>query len=190
MDVESASLRSMPANISGQNGSAESNGAVTSLTQLLSVSKTILLQAVDLLDNYLTSDDQLTTHSKFLPGSTIGICNPTYHQEHSSTLISTSRQGKHLRHARDHFILLLNCISSPPPHILSYDTRSRNTPMESSLSAAREAFVEAIQYLETNIPNAQMNAPITLHAVTPHAQLFETTFGREVQNLEVSPDVI
>ena len=41
--------------------------------QQLSVAKTVLLQAVDLIDNHLTSDEQLTTHSKYMPGSTIGI---------------------------------------------------------------------------------------------------------------------
>jgi hypothetical protein len=43
------------------------------LTQLLSVSTTILAQALDLVENVLTSDEQLTVHSKYLPGSTIGI---------------------------------------------------------------------------------------------------------------------
>jgi hypothetical protein len=52
--------------------------------------------------------------------------------------------------------------------------------MESSRSAAREALVEAIRLIETVVPNTQMNAPITLHAVTPYPQQFETTFGREV----------
>jgi len=132
---------------------------VTQLAQLVSVSKTILLQAVDLVENHLTSDDQLTVHSKFLPGSTI---------------------GKHLRHARDHFTLLLDCISSPPPHILSYDTRSRNTPVESSLTAAREALLETIRRLEKVVPEAKLNEPVTLNAVTPHTQVFETSFGREL----------
>lgn len=181
MHVESTAPT--PANISAQNGSAESNGTVTSLTQLLSVSKTVLLQAVDLLDNYLTSDDQLTMHSKFLPGSTIGISNLCQkHLSHTNITI-----GKHLRHARDHFVLLVKCISSPQPHVLSYDTRNRNTPMESNRSAAREALVETIQHLETVILSTQMNAPITLHAVTPHPQQFETTFGREVRTLGLLP---
>lgn len=59
--------------------------------------------------------------------------------------------------------------------------------MESSRSAARDALVEAIQHLETVVPNAQMNMPITLHAVTPHLQQFETTFGREVRKPEMLP---
>lgn len=42
------------------------------LCQQISVAKTVLLQAIDLLDNYLTSDEQLSVHSQFLPGSTIG----------------------------------------------------------------------------------------------------------------------
>lgn len=42
------------------------------LMQLLSVSTTVLTQAQDLVDNVLTSDDQLQVNSKYLPGSTIG----------------------------------------------------------------------------------------------------------------------
>ncbi|GLB36415.1 hypothetical protein LshimejAT787_0307030 [Lyophyllum shimeji] len=123
------------------------------------ITVTILLQAVDLLDNYLTSDDQLTISSKFLPGSTI---------------------GKHLRHARDHFVLLMESVSAPPPHILSYDKRCRNTPMEGSRAAARAALVEAIEQLEECVPRTRMDAPLTLHAVTPDLQEFQTTFGREL----------
>lgn len=40
--------------------------------QLLSVSTTVLAQAQDLVENVLTSDEQLQVHSKYLPGSTIG----------------------------------------------------------------------------------------------------------------------
>ncbi|KAG5639294.1 hypothetical protein H0H81_004496 [Sphagnurus paluster] len=141
----------------GQIGCSDSESAA-SLTSLLHVSKIILLQAVDVLDNYLTSDAQLTRSSKFLPGSTI---------------------GKHLRHARDHFVLLIDSVTSPPPHILSYDKRCRNTPMEGSRSAARAALVEAIEQLEARVPLVRMDTPITLHAVTPELQEFETTFGRE-----------
>ncbi|KAF8078337.1 hypothetical protein FPV67DRAFT_1464963 [Lyophyllum atratum] len=146
MHAESPSSTSMPSsnNNSGQTGCSDCE-TVAPLTSLLSVSKTVLLQAVDLLDNYLTSDDQLTVNSKFLPGSTI---------------------GKHLRHARDHFVLLVESVSSPPPHILSYDTRCRNTPMEGSRSAARAALVEAIDQLEARVPLTRMDAPMTLHATS------------------------
>jgi hypothetical protein len=44
----------------------------TPLTQLLVVAVTVLQQAADLVENVLTSDEQLTVHSKYLPGSTIG----------------------------------------------------------------------------------------------------------------------
>lgn len=43
------------------------------LKQLLYVSVTVLRQAIDLLDNHLTSDGQLSIHAKYLPGSTIGM---------------------------------------------------------------------------------------------------------------------
>jgi len=131
----------------------------TPLTQLLSVSTTILAQALDLVENVLTSDEQLTIHSKYLPGSTI---------------------GKHLRHARDHFLLLLDSVSSPPPHELSYDIRLRNTPMESKLTDARTALKEIISKLEEVVPRAKLDEPMTLHAITPHAQILQTSFGREL----------
>ncbi|KAG8726130.1 hypothetical protein FRC12_023677, partial [Ceratobasidium sp. 428] len=53
--------------------------------QLTEVARAVLGQAVDLLQNTLSDDDQLTYQSKYIPGSTI---------------------GKHLRHARDHYVLL------------------------------------------------------------------------------------
>jgi len=130
-----------------------------SIEKLLFVSKTVLLQAIDLLDNHLDSDDRLTTSSRYLPGSTI---------------------GKHLRHARDHFQLLLNVTSSPPPRVLSYDIRIRNTPMESSRSAAKESILDTIKQLEELVPRVNMDDPMTLQAVTPFLQEFQTTFGREL----------
>jgi len=46
--------------------------SLSPLAQLQFVSTTVLHQALDLVDNILTSDEQLTVQSKFLPGSTIG----------------------------------------------------------------------------------------------------------------------
>ena len=50
------------------------NGA--DLSQLLSVAVTVLRQGLDLVENVLSSDEQLTVHSKHLPGSTIGLSRP------------------------------------------------------------------------------------------------------------------
>ncbi|KAJ6604320.1 hypothetical protein DFH09DRAFT_1242342 [Mycena vulgaris] len=122
----------------------------TTLTQLLQVCKIVLRQGIDLLDNHITSDDQLTVHSQYLPGSTI---------------------GKHLRHSRDHFELLLECIKSPP---------IRNTPMEQQRDAARNALLETIRHLEEIVPGADPSTPLTLQAVTPYLQEFDTSFGREL----------
>jgi len=143
--------------------SSTSQQTVTSthevVKQQLAVAKTVLLQAVDLLDNHLTYDEQLTVHSKYLPGSTI---------------------GKHLRHARDHFVLLVECIQSPSPRVLSYDTRIRNTPMESSLEAARAAILDTVKQLENAVPTATFDEEISLQAITPYMHSFKTTIGREV----------
>ena len=54
------------------NGNAHSIAEMRRLEQLLDVSTKVLAQAIDLLDNSLTSDNQLTVSSKYLPGSTIG----------------------------------------------------------------------------------------------------------------------
>ncbi|KAI1797637.1 hypothetical protein LXA43DRAFT_876858 [Ganoderma leucocontextum] len=131
----------------------------TSLARLLETSTAILRQAVDLVEDSLTSDDQLLTQSNYIPGSTI---------------------GKHLRHARDHFALLLDTVSRPPPHVLNYDKRARNTPMENSRAAARDALNECIAQLHQVVPHAKWSGPITLHAITPSPQVMETTFGREL----------
>ena len=42
------------------------------LEQLIDVGVTILSQALNLLNDSLTSDEQLTAHSRYMPGSTIG----------------------------------------------------------------------------------------------------------------------
>ncbi|EPS99120.1 hypothetical protein FOMPIDRAFT_125744 [Fomitopsis schrenkii] len=143
-----------------KDATSEQPDEATALARLLEVSTIVLRQAVELVSDNLTSDDQLTVHSQYLPGSTI---------------------GKHLRHARDHFMLLMECLSSASsPHVLNYDIRSRNTPMESSREAARDALYATIEQLKEIVPNARMEDPITLHAITPYPQVVQTTFGREL----------
>ena len=58
--------------ITQHNDDAHSVAEMQSLEQLLDVSTKVLAQAIDLLDNSFTSDNQLTVSSKYLPGSTIG----------------------------------------------------------------------------------------------------------------------
>lgn len=93
--------------------------------------------------------------------------------------------GKHLRHARDHFTLLTDCVVGPQPYVLSYDVRNRNTPMESSLSEAHDALVSAISRLKElgASPSITLDQVITLNAVTPFPHTFQTTFGREVREI-------
>lgn len=142
-----------------ENGTRHSEDEMRNLEQLLEVGTIILGQALDLLDNSLTSDEQLSIQSQYMPGSTI---------------------GKHLRHARDHFSLLLDCVSRPRPYVLSYDVRSRNTPMETSREAARTAIENTIAQLKKIVPGVSLDAPLTLHAVTPYSQTMQSTFGREL----------
>lgn|ERR1700744_2972839 len=55
-----------------ENGTRHSEDEMRNLEQLLEVGTIILGQALDLLDNSLTSDEQLTIQSQYMPGSTIG----------------------------------------------------------------------------------------------------------------------
>ena len=94
--------------------------------------------------------------------------------------------GKHLRHARDHFSLLLDSIDPQTGNVINelcYDVRSRGTPMETSRAAAREALEECVERLEGLVPKTKKDEVVVLNAVTPHMQTFRTSFGREVSFL-------
>jgi hypothetical protein len=52
--------------------------------------------------------------------------------------------------------------------------------METSREAARIAIENAIAQLQEIVPNIPLDAPMTLHAITPYSQTLQTTFGREV----------
>jgi hypothetical protein len=75
---------------------------------------------------------------------------------------------------------VLDGAEAPLPHSFSYDTRKRNTPMEGSLSAARDALHEVIARLEAIVPRTGLNEMFILDAITPFPQTVQTTFGREV----------
>lgn len=150
------------------------------MSEQLGVAKTVLFQAVELLDKHLTSDEQLTVHSKYLPGSTIG--KKLVHDRSDLQIHYDFDLGKHFRHARDHYTLLLDCMQSAAPRELSYDTRIRNTPMETSREGARVALLDTVKRLEELVPTTNFDEEITLHAITPHMHSFQTTIGREVSN--------
>ncbi|KDN49409.1 hypothetical protein RSAG8_02111, partial [Rhizoctonia solani AG-8 WAC10335] len=122
--------------------------------------------SIDLLQNTLTDDKQLTYQSKYIQGSTI---------------------GKHLRHARDHYVLLYKAVleatsaKSQAPAALSYDIRIRDTPMETSIAAGLEAFREVIEQLEDISKYTPEDLPVILTSDTgPCQQVLNTTFGREL----------
>lgn len=61
--------------------------------------------------------------------------------------------------------------------------------MESSRAAAKEALKDTLGRLEKLVPNPTLvDEILTLNAVTPHPQVFETTFGREVSASAGFPD--
>jgi hypothetical protein len=71
--VETSHPSPMPQPLNAQHGSDECESGPEIVQQQLAVAKTVLTQAIALLDNHITSDEQLTVHSKHLPGSTIGM---------------------------------------------------------------------------------------------------------------------
>ncbi|KAF9509035.1 hypothetical protein BS47DRAFT_185316 [Hydnum rufescens UP504] len=126
----------------------------------LLVSINVVEQAIDFLST-LTDDSQMAFPSQSLPGGTI---------------------GKHIRHAVEHYNLLLKAVSEGPaggPHVLSYDVRSRNTPMETSSRLARDELENVIKQLQSTLSTVPLEDSITLHAVTPFPAVMQTTFGRE-----------
>jgi len=52
--------------------------------------------------------------------------------------------------------------------------------MEGERSAARNALLGTIKRLEQVVPRADPSARLTLQAVTPYLQEFDTSFGREL----------
>ena len=52
--------------------------------------------------------------------------------------------------------------------------------MENSREAARTAIENTIAQLKKVVPGVPLDAPLTLHAVTPYSQTMQSTFGREV----------
>ena len=57
------------------NGTSNAHGSTegpTPLENLLAVAVIVLHQAIDLLEDKISSDDQLSYRSKYIPGSTIG----------------------------------------------------------------------------------------------------------------------
>ncbi|KZP00848.1 hypothetical protein CALVIDRAFT_552541 [Calocera viscosa TUFC12733] len=140
-------------------GSAASDAP---LEQIIFVSIAVLDQGVDLVNNVLRDDEQMVYDSKMLPGSTI---------------------GKHLRHARDYFDLLLSCLSRPKPFELNYDLRSRNVPMETSRPIAAtelDRTIKQLRDLQEGGPPGILEEVVTLEAVTPFKQVMQTTVGREL----------
>jgi len=129
------------------------------LDKLCAVAKAVLQQAIELVEKNMSSDEQLTFQSTYIPGSTI---------------------GKHLRHAREHYTLLFESMESAP-RILSYDVRKRDTPMESSRRAAVDALQECVSHVDALCanPDVHIDQAITLNAVTPFPQVLKTSFGRE-----------
>ena len=112
------------------------------------------------------------------------------------------RQGKHLRHATDHFSLLLDSLQAPPQSYgqradatnggilkLNYDVRARGTPMEGSRAAARATLERTMERIRTTVhaesSAANIDMPVRLEAVTPHLQVLGSTFGREVSICDI-----
>ncbi|KZS93264.1 hypothetical protein SISNIDRAFT_485539 [Sistotremastrum niveocremeum HHB9708] len=136
---------------------------LTALGQLQTVSCTVLFQALNLLSTSITSDAQMTYNSTSIPGSTI---------------------GKHLRHAYAHFDLLLEAMQGERPWIVNYDVRQRQSPIESSVRAAKEAIeglILKLTHLRDDVnADIHIDDPVILNAVTPDRQIFQSTFGREL----------
>jgi hypothetical protein len=135
---------------------------VSALDNLLEVTIIVIQQAITLLNETVTTDAQLSFASNSIPGSTI---------------------GKHIRHAHAHFLLLLECIEGGQPFILNYDSRKRQTPMESQVQCAKEELSGLVERFERlrGSTTISLEDPLTLNAVTPDRQVLQSSLGREVR---------
>ncbi|ORX61515.1 hypothetical protein DM01DRAFT_1332113 [Hesseltinella vesiculosa] len=101
---------------------------------------------------------------------------------HPSKVMPYSTIGKHVRHAYDHFVLLLKQIGKPH-WTIDYDVRQRNTPMEVNRLAAIEQ-LEELQMRLKEIREIPLETPVTLSASIdahdPTKYPFSSTFGREL----------
>jgi hypothetical protein len=61
--------------------------------------------------------------------------------------------------------------------------------METKLADARVALKDTISKLEKIVPRTKLEEPMILHAITPHVQVLDTSFGREVSDLGVSTEL-
>jgi hypothetical protein len=84
----------------------------------------------------------------------------------------------------DHYRLLLDAVPSTSAAAgvieVNYDTRVRMVDMETSPSAALNAFEEMDKQLAQCVDQTDLDQDIRLTALTPYHQEFGTTFGREV----------
>jgi len=127
--------------------------------QALYVSVSVVQQALTFLADSNLTPEQLAYGSKLLPGGSI---------------------GKHIRHAADHYNLLIKAITGEAPHALSYDVRVRDTAVETSPESARDALLSVVEALRVVVMSTPRDTPIVLHAVTPFPAVMNTTFGREL----------
>jgi len=140
----------------------DQSSKTTPLNRLIWTSTVLVQQALTLLTENITSDDQLTFQSRLLPGSTI---------------------GKQLRHAHAHFLLLLEAITPDRTQewVVNYDVRQRNTPMETNIQSAKDAMVSLIEKLNgLKDMHLRSEDPLIVNAVTPDRQVLQSSLGREL----------
>jgi hypothetical protein len=85
------------------------------------------------------------------------------------------------RHILDHYRLLLDSLDHADNHV-NYDTRERDTPLETSRDVAIDSLRALIRRFEREQSRCSIDKPLQLLALTPEAQELSTTFGREVRS--------
>lgn len=88
--------------------------------------------------------------------------------------------GKHLRHLTDHYAAAL--VGHETDHVVDYDHRERNVPMEADASCAVECIVRLEAELSEIAPTA-LDAALTIRIMTSasgETMLLASTLGREL----------
>ncbi|PWN99028.1 hypothetical protein FA09DRAFT_359638 [Tilletiopsis washingtonensis] len=146
--------------------SSQSSAAGSSYAQqaMLECALQVLDQPIALLAAGSVGDEQMSATSSLIPSSTVGV---------------------HLRHAHDHFRLLLESLGSSASAsavALDYDCRTPAPAFERSAETARAELLKIKRQLQQAFgEHAElMEKEVRLAATTPARLDFGTTVGREL----------
>jgi hypothetical protein len=153
---------------------------------LLLYASGLIHQAIDLLRDSVTQDDQLSAESTLIPGGTVGKHLRSVWQPQCVSFSLCNELSPSKRHIHDHYRLLLDHTQAgaTADRELDYDVRSRNLPMETSRDAALQMFQDLEGRLEKGHGETKLKVVLGDEEV-----VMATSFEREASESYPGVDV-